>query len=112
MRLLCRLADLPDGGSRGFPPAPGSLFGLFAVRAGDLVRVYVNSCPHLGVALDWAPDRFLASDGSAIVCATHGALFRIDDGHCFAGPCADDRLEPVTIQIRDGELWVPADAAD
>ena len=34
------------------------------------------------------PDRFLSADGSLIVCATHGAEFRITDGECLRGPCS------------------------
>lgn len=109
-RRLCRLADLPDGGAKGFAPAPGGFTGLFAVRRGEAVRVYVNSCPHLGVPLDWAPDRFLSADGGLIVCATHGALFRIEDGVCLHGPCQGDRLEPVMAQIEDDALFVAEDA--
>ena len=41
---------------------------------------YVNSCPHLGSPLDWVPNRFLSADGRHVLCATHGALFRIEDG--------------------------------
>jgi nitrite reductase/ring-hydroxylating ferredoxin subunit len=107
MRTLCRLADLPDGASKGFPPAAGGFAGLFAVRRADAVHVYVNSCPHLGLPLDWMPDRFLSADGSRIVCATHGAEFRIADGACLQGPCRGDRLEPVVVQIEDGILLVP-----
>ena len=55
LRLLCRLEDIPDGGARGFPPAPGGFTGLFAIRRGARVVIYVNSCPHLGVPLDWMP---------------------------------------------------------
>ena len=110
LRALCRLEDLPIGTSKGFPPAAGGFAGLFAVRHADVVHVYVNSCPHLGVPLDWMPDRFLSHDGSRIVCATHGAEFRIADGVCLQGPCFGDRLEPVVIQIKDGTLLVPEDA--
>lgn len=110
MRTLCRLDDLPEGASKGFPPAPGGFAGLFAVRQGDTVHVYVNACPHLGVPLDWMPDRFLSTDGRRIVCATHGAEFRIADGLCLQGPCQGDHLEPVMIQIKDGTVWVPEDA--
>lgn len=110
MRTLCRLDDLPEGASKGFPPAPGGFAGLFAVRQGDTVHVYVNACPHLGVPLDWMPDRFLSTDGRRIVCATHGAEFRIADGLCLQGPCQGDRLEPVMTQIKDGALLVPEDA--
>jgi nitrite reductase/ring-hydroxylating ferredoxin subunit len=54
----------------------------------------VNRCPHVGTPLDWAENEFLDREGRHIVCATHGALFRIDDGRCVAGPCQGDRLEP------------------
>ncbi|MBN9508913.1 MAG: Rieske (2Fe-2S) protein [Alphaproteobacteria bacterium] len=110
MRALCRLTDLPDGSARGFGPAPGGFTGLFAVRQGDEVFVYVNACPHLGTPLDWTPDRFLAADGRYIVCATHGAEFRIADGACLRGPCLGERLERVMIEIKDGVVLVPDDA--
>jgi nitrite reductase/ring-hydroxylating ferredoxin subunit len=109
-RCLGALTDIPDGGARGFPAAPGGLTGLFAIRRGDDVRVYVNACPHLGVSLDWAPDRFLTDDGTLIVCGTHGAEFTIDDGECLRGPCHGDQLEAVPITLREGLIWVPADA--
>ncbi len=110
MRVLCRLADIPDGGARGFPGPAGTFTGLFAIRRGDGVFVYVNSCPHIGVPLDWAPDRFLSTDRRRIVCAMHGAEFRIEDGECTKGPCLGERLEAVMIQIEDGEVLVPEDA--
>ncbi len=110
MRLLCRLDDLPDGGARGFPPAPGSFTGLFALRRGERVQVWVNACPHLGTPLDWAPDRFLSRDGTRFVCSTHGAQFRLDDGLCLKGPCEGDRLEAVLAEVRDGNVLVPDDA--
>ena len=109
-RALCRLDEIPDGGAKGFPPAPGGFTGLLAVRLGDAVFVYVSSCPHIGTPLDWTPDRFLSADGGRIVCATHGAEFRIADGVCIKGPCRGDRLEPVEVRIEDGTIFVPADA--
>jgi nitrite reductase/ring-hydroxylating ferredoxin subunit len=110
MRLLCRLDEIPEGGSRGFAPPPGGFTGLFAIRKGEKVCVYLNSCPHLGVPLNWTPDRFLSADGSRIVCSTHGAAFRIEDGRCIWGPPHGDRLEAVPVEIRDGAVLVPADA--
>jgi nitrite reductase/ring-hydroxylating ferredoxin subunit len=83
---------------------------LFAVRQGNAVHVYVNSCPHIGVSLDWVADRFLSADGRLIVCATHGAEFRIADGECLRGPCFGERLEAVMTQINDGIICVPEDA--
>jgi nitrite reductase/ring-hydroxylating ferredoxin subunit len=109
-RALCRVVDLPDGGAKGFPPAPGGFTGLLAVRQGGTIFVYVNSCPHIGTPLDWTPDRFLTADGKQLICATHGATFSIATGECTAGPCRGDFLEAVTIQIKDGTIYVPHDA--
>ncbi len=109
-RALCRLDDIPDGGARGFGPAPGGFIGLFAVRRGAEVFVYVNACPHLGVALDGMTDRFLTADGALIACSTHGARFGIGDGVCVDGPCRGNRLESVAVQIVDGVVLVPDDA--
>ena len=111
MRALCQLEELPDGTAKGFPPAAGGFVGLFAVRQGDIVHVYVNSCPHIGTPLDWVPDRFLSADGSRIVCATHGAEFRIADGECLRGPCRGSALDPVLIEINDGTVFIVDDAA-
>ena len=109
-RVLCRIEDTPDGGARGFAATPGGFTGLMAVRQGEKIFVYVNSCPHIGTPLDWTPDRFLSNDGSVIICATHGAEFRISDGICTKGPCRGDYLEAVVTEIRDGTIYVPKDA--
>ncbi len=110
LRRLCRIEDIPDGGAKGFAAPAGGITGLFAVRRGDTVVVYVNACPHIGVPLDWLPDRFLTEDGGRIVCATHGAEFGIADGVCIRGPCFGERLEAVMIHIKDGVILVPEDA--
>jgi nitrite reductase/ring-hydroxylating ferredoxin subunit len=106
-RLLCRLAEIPDGGGRGFWFGEDTArFGVFVIRRGDAVYAYENSCPHRGTPLDWRPDRFLDRDGSHILCATHGALFRIADGFCLSGPCAGAWLRDVVITRRDGALYL------
>jgi nitrite reductase/ring-hydroxylating ferredoxin subunit len=105
-RALCRLDDIPDGGAKGFDPSPGRFTGLFAVRRGGAVWVYLNSCPHLGVSLDIAPDRFLDARRQHIQCSTHGALFRIEDGFCLKGPCAGERLTPIAARIDGGVVLV------
>ena len=109
-RLLCALDDIADGGSRGFPAAPGGFIGLFAVRRGEAVFVYVNSCPHVGLPLEMQPHRFLDEAGERIICAAHGATFRVEDGLCTAGPCEDEALEAVPVRIEAGQVYVPAKA--
>jgi nitrite reductase/ring-hydroxylating ferredoxin subunit len=109
-RTLCAVTDIPDGTAKGFRPAPGGFTGLLALRQGDTVRVYANSCPHLGTPLDWAPDRFFSLDGNHLVCATHGALFTPDTGLCVTGPCEGRSLEAIDFTIEDGLVTVAADA--
>ena len=96
---LCPLDDISDGGSAGFEIA-GKL--VMAIRQGDTVFAYVNSCPHVGTPLDMWPGRFLTRDGEYILCATHGALFRIEDGHCVAGPCVGRGLTPIDARVVNG----------
>ena len=108
MSRICDVGDVPEGTARGFrldPTDPGSLRVIVVRHAGE-VRVYRNRCPHRGTPLDWAPDRFLDSSGEHLVCATHGALFRIEDGHCVAGPCAGDALEQLSSAVEAGEVRI------
>ena len=79
------------------------------VRRGERVFGYVNACPHAGTPLDWQPDRFLDAEGSRLMCHTHGALFRVEDGYCEAGPCAGDRLTPFAVEIDAAGQVVPTE---
>ena len=98
MTALCRLDDIGVPGSWGFSLGEGSARPeIFVVRDAGGVRAYVNSCSHTGGPLDWVPDQFLSLDRRRILRATHGALFRIDDGRCIHGPCAGKRLTPVAV---------------
>ncbi|MEJ1994923.1 MAG: Rieske (2Fe-2S) protein [Limibacillus sp.] len=101
--ILCRLDEIEDGAAKGFSlELDGERLEVFVVRRGRELFAYENACPHIGTPLDWTPDRFLDAAGDNILCATHGALFRIEDGYCTAGPCAGDRLNRYEIEI-DGE---------
>jgi nitrite reductase/ring-hydroxylating ferredoxin subunit len=35
-----------------------------------------------------------------LMCAHHGAMYRIADGVCFDGPCEGARLMPIPVAIR------------
>ncbi len=98
--VLCRLEDIEDGEGKGFTlTRDGARQEIFVVRDGAQVYGYRNLCPHAGSALDWQPDRFMNGDGSYVMCHTHGALFRIEDGYCVAGPCAGKSLTPVPVAL-------------
>jgi len=80
------------------------------VRHGGVLRLYLNTCPHIGTPLDWAPNRFLSQDGQRIICATHGAEFAPETGMCLRGPCEGQSLEAIPFSIEDGKILVAADA--
>ena len=101
-RVVCRLSEL-ESGARGFTLGGGDwpLRG-FVVRIGDMVRGYLNRCPHAGHPLDLLPQRFLTADGSLILCSSHGALFEKTTGYCVAGPCMGRALTPLALQVKCG----------
>ena len=101
MSLLCKTQDIPEGQSKGFTVEGKA---VFAVKRDDQVFVYANSCPHLGIELEWNPDQFLDSEGYYIQCSTHGALFTVESGECVAGPCQGKRLTPAPFTIIEDEI--------
>ena len=105
---LCALSDIPEPGSKGFMFRDGEkLFFGFVVRRAGEIRGYIDRCPHTGLPLALAPDRFLTRENDLILCSSHGALFRIIDGVCIAGPCAGQRLWPWPV-VADGDQVLAA----
>ncbi|WIO74685.1 Rieske (2Fe-2S) protein [Porticoccaceae bacterium LTM1] len=100
---LCHLNDIPDGGSKEFYPNGEP---LFAVRSGDQIHVYRNSCPHTGMPLNWQPDQFFDLDRKYIQCAIHAAIFQPDTGLCVAGPCSGEYLDSVESEVRNGMVFI------
>ena len=78
----------------------------FVVKRDGQIYAYLNRCPHLGVELNWQEDQFLDSEGALIQCATHGALFLIEDGRCVSGPCLGEYLTPVDVSVEQGYIVV------
>ena len=106
-----RLDELDDPGCREFAIGEGDWpFRGFVVRKGDAVYGYQNFCVHVGHPLNWSPDRFLTKDRSAIICASHGAVYEIDTGLCVAGPCRGKSLRQVDAEVRDGIVYVTGPA--
>ncbi len=100
---LCHIDEIGEGAAKGFE-VDGK--PIFAVRKDGCLRVYYDYCPHLGTPLEWEDDRFLDADGALIQCSTHGALFRIEDGYCLAGPCRGRSLRRLSHQTDNGYLLV------
>jgi nitrite reductase/ring-hydroxylating ferredoxin subunit len=106
---LCAVEELAEGQSKGFKVADQSI--LVVKKYGD-IHVYENRCPHLGIQMEMVPDQFLDSSRSLIICAMHGALFRIEDGQCVSGPCLSDKLTAITFEISDGCIYMNEDKAE
>ena len=103
MLRLCAPDELAEGQSRGFEIAEEK---LFAVRKDGQMYAYRNRCPHRGVSLEWLPDQFLDTSASLIQCATHGALFLIENGECVAGPCAGQSLHALPCREDATGIWL------
>lgn len=102
---LCALEEIADPGAKGFRfRHEDRLFAGFLVRRGDLVRGFVDSCPHAGWPLSALDDRYLTRDERHILCAGHGALFELD-GRCVAGPCVGAHLMAWPVEVRDGDVF-------
>jgi nitrite reductase/ring-hydroxylating ferredoxin subunit len=102
-QLLCRLEEIPEGSSRGFSAQADAPYAdILVVRLGEGVYAYRNRCPHTGAPMEWQPDQFLDYQGRYIQCGIHGALFRIEDGYCIAGPCVRQSLGKIAVAVQDG----------
>lgn len=102
-----RLDEIGDPGCREFTIGDGDWpFRGFVVRKGDAVYAYQNVCVHVGHPLNWTPDRFLTKDGTALICASHGATYEIETGYCYAGPGNGRSLRKVDAWISGGVVYV------
>lgn len=103
MSILCHSNEIAEGKSKGFQL--GERF-VFAVKKNDQIYVYENSCPHLGIQLEWQADEFLDDQACLIQCSTHGALFKIEDGECLSGPCLGQSLIALDYTINNQQMVV------
>ena len=109
---LCRIDDLAEGACREFVVAhdeSGLPVQGFLIKRQNRIYAYRNQCPHTGITLNWVENQFLDMRNEFIQCATHGALFRIDDGFCVRGPCAGRSLSALPVIIRDQQLCLDGD---
>lgn len=102
---LTRLGELEDGAITSInAEIDGEMESIILRRRGGSMQAWLNICPHAGRRLDYAPGRFLLSDG-LLVCAAHGASFELEQGECVGGPCRGASLRAVAVRIdADGAL--------
>lgn len=105
MTAIATLESLPDGAAKGVTiELDGQKHELILVRRGARVFAYLNACPHLGTPLETFPNKFLDYSGTRLMCSTHGASFRIEDGYCLRGPCVGRSLTPAPVELRGSKI--------
>ena len=102
---LCALADLDATGAKGVTLGTlPHIREIVVVETARGVRAFANRCPHMYSTLETFPDRFLDETREHLVCSTHGARFRVEDGFCVSGPCQGYSLEPVSIRLEGSNV--------
>ena len=78
-------------------PSLGQFATGFVLRFNGELYAYVNQCAHISIELDWAQGEFFDSSKQFIICATHGAHYQPDSGHCVMGPCKGKQLKALQV---------------
>jgi nitrite reductase/ring-hydroxylating ferredoxin subunit len=104
--VLCAADEVAVDAARGFTFGRGrSAFSMFVVRDRDVIRGYLNLCPHFSLPLNHEPDGFVRN--GFIECVQHFAQFRIADGECFSGACLGSRITPIALTLgEDGVIRI------
>ena len=108
MQRIASVHEIPAEGLRfTYKDGPFDEEGILLALGNGEVRAYKNECRHLPMPLDdrdpgelWDPDR------RWLVCNSHGARYRPDDGLCVAGPCEGSHLKALPIHVHDGEVFL------
>jgi nitrite reductase/ring-hydroxylating ferredoxin subunit len=66
---------------------------------------YENLCPHQGRRMDYAAGQFLITDSGNIVCPSHGAEFKPENGLCINGPCLGESLKTIQIKTNEEDIF-------
>jgi len=100
---ICALSGVPDGNTLcldldGFP--------VLLVRFGDVVRAYVNACPHQYLPLDYKGDKLISADKTMLRCSNHAAGFCVDTGKGVEGLGIGDGLAPVPVHVVGDDVLI------
>jgi nitrite reductase/ring-hydroxylating ferredoxin subunit len=112
--VLCRTDDIPANNGVEFSFGGGDLrFRLVLFRVDSPitggVRAYLNVCPHFNIPYCFQDDVFCVYeiDGRRdLMCAHHTAMFHLDDGHCYDGPCQGAALTAIDIKIDADRVFI------
>ena len=105
---LCPAAEVSERGREVVFGEGKDAFRIVLFRLGQRVLAYHNCCPHFSLPLNYEPHLFHVLDGGVLMCAHHTAMFHLEDGKCFDGPCMGGRLTPIGLSL-NGDEWFIVD---
>ena len=107
---VCRADELTAGVVRtarlGHDEDGRPIEALLLRDESGVVVAYRNLCQHLPVPLDGGTGELLSDDAMHLVCGTHGASYRLNDGYCFEGPCEGMALQALAVRVDAGEVYI------
>ena len=107
---VCRSLELAEGSVRtaqlGHDDDGLPIMALLVRDQSGAIIAYRNLCRHLPVPLDGGTGELLSEDGAHLVCGTHGAIYRLQDGYCVDGPCEGLALQRLFVREENGDLYV------
>jgi nitrite reductase/ring-hydroxylating ferredoxin subunit len=114
--VLCALEDVPrDNGREVFFGEGEKAFRVVLFRldtsdeASPELRAYINECPHFFIQYNFNAETFCVYeiDGQKdLMCAHHTAMFHLDDGRCYEGPCLGKRLIEVPVKLTNRQVVI------
>jgi len=106
--IVFKSDELQDGakGLRFSLPALGEFATGFVIRFHGKPYAYVNQCAHVAVELDWNEGDFFTAQKDFLICATHGAHYRPDNGFCVMGPCKGRSLKIIPVTEQNQEIII------
>jgi nitrite reductase/ring-hydroxylating ferredoxin subunit len=110
--IILKSEDLKDDakGLRFSLPTLGEFVTGFVVRFHGKPYAYVNQYAHVPVELDWNEGDFFTVQKDYLICSTHGAHYRPDNGFCIMGPCKGKSLKSIQVTEQNQELIINLDS--
>jgi len=106
---VAKLGALADPGALEFSVGNGEWpFRGFLVCHQSKIFAYANICPHQGHPLNLTPNGFFTLDKGALLCSSHGAIFKPETGECIGGPCLGQALKKLASRIEDETIYIIA----
>lgn len=100
---LAAVADLPELSALRLDFAEGEArFSLILVRSGGRIAAFENRCPHARFPLEKPDGGVILQDGAFLICAAHGASFRVADGSWCGGPGQGQGLTSIAVAVSGG----------